>query len=74
MKIRTMLLAVMCLTLFASVLEAKPQKSEPKREGEIEQAETKTIKIKKRKEKKCYTHTRKWHECPSFEPKSNSGE
>ena len=68
MKIKTLLLAILCLGLFTSTVNAKSKKTEKKTEMQSEQTQIKPTQVKKQKPRMCYTHTRKWFEC-SYQPK-----
>lgn len=68
MKIKTLLLVVLCLVFFTSTVDAKSKKTENKTETQSEQTQIKQTQVKKQKPRMCYTHTRKWFEC-SYQPK-----
>jgi len=67
-KIKTLIMAILCLGLFAGTVDAKSKKTAKKTETQSEQTQIKSTQVKKQKPRMCYTHTRKWFEC-SYQPK-----
>lgn len=67
-KIKTLLMAILCLGLFIGTADAKSKKDEKKTAVQSEQTQIKFTQVKKEKPRMCYTHTRKWFEC-SYQPK-----
>lgn len=62
-KIKTLIMAILCLGLFTGTVNAKSKKTAKKTETQSEQTQINSTQVKKQKPRMCYTYTRKWFEC-----------